>query len=198
MQLGFHVEQLLGFRLGELEDRDTRRAGHDLGDDLLVHFHLHVGFAFAPRGFLLFALGFQLLLAVTQFCGLLEVLLLDGFVLLGRHLGDLRVKILELGWGSQALDPQPRTGLVDKIDRLVRQVTVLDVACGQFGGGLQRAIGDGHVMMVLIPRTQTLENLDCLGNRRLMDLNRLETAFQRRVLFDVLAVFLGRGRANGL
>ena len=99
VQLGFHVEQLLGFRLGELEDRNTRRAGHDLGNDLLVHFHLHVGFAFAPRGFLLFALGFQLLLAVAQFCSLLEVLLLDGFVLLSRHLGDLRVKILELGWG---------------------------------------------------------------------------------------------------
>ena len=77
----------------------------------------------------------QLLLVVAQLGGLLEVLVLDSLVLLGGDLRDLLVKFLELGRGGQALDAQPRAGLVDQVDGLVGQVAVLDVAGRQLRGG---------------------------------------------------------------
>ena len=198
VQFGFHVEQFLGLGLSQLEHRDTGGGADDLGDHVLVHDHLDVGLAFAPGVFLLLAIGFQLLLLVAQFGGLLEVLTLDGLVLVGGDLGDLLVEFLELRRGGQALDAQACTGLIDQVDGLVRQVTVLDVPAGQLCGRLQRAIGDGHVVVVLVTGTQALQDLDGLGDGRLVHLNRLETAFQSRVLLDVLAVLVGGGGTNGL
>ncbi len=198
VEFGFHAHQLLGLRLRELEHRNARGLRNHLGDDVLVHDHLHVGFAFAPRGFLLLALGLQLLLLVAQLGGLLEVLVLDGLVLLFGQLGDLRVELLELRRGGQATDAQTRAGLIDQIDGLVGQMTVLDIPARQFGRRLQGAIGNRHVVVVLIAGTQALKDLDGLRDARLVHLNRLETTFQRRVLFDVLAVFVGGGGADGL
>ena len=198
VQLGLHAEQLLRLGLGELEHRNAGGRGDHLGDHILVHDHLDIGLALAPRGFLLLALRFQLLLVVAQLGGLLEVLVLDSLVLLGGDLRDLLVKFLELGRGGQALDAQPRAGLVDQVDGLVGQVAVLDVAGRQLRGGLQRAVGDGHMVVVLVARAQALEDLDGLRDCRLMHLNRLETTFQRRVLLDVLAVLVGGGGADGL
>ena len=68
---------------------------------------------------------------------------------------------------------------------LVGQVAVLDVAGRQLRGGLQRAVGDGHVVVVLVARAQALEDFDGLRDCRLMHLNRLETTFQRRVLLEI-------------
>ena len=198
MQLRLHAEQFLGLGLSQLEHRDTGGGADDLGDHVLVHDHLDVGLAFAPGVLLLLAIGFQLLLLVAQFGGLLEVLALDGLVLVGGDLGDLLVEFLELRRGGQALDAQACTGLIDQVDGLVRQVTVLDVPAGQLCGGLQRAIGDGHVVVVLVTGTQALQDLDGLGDGRLVHLNRLETTFQSRVLLDVLAVLVGGSGTNGL
>ena len=198
MQLGFHIEQLLGLSLGQLEHRNTGGGADDLGDHVLIHDHLDVGLAFAPGIFLRLALGFQLLLVVAQFGGLLEVLALDGLVLVGGDLSDLVVKLLELGRCGQTLDAQAGTGLVDQIDGLIRQVAILNIAAGKLCGRLQRTIGDGHVMVVLVARTQALQDFNGLGDGRLMHLDRLESAFQRRVLLDVLAVLVGGGGADGL
>ena len=82
---------------------------------------------FTPRRFLLLAFGFQLLLLITQLSGLFEVLALDGLVLLFGKLGDLRVKFLKLRRSGQTTDAQTRTGLIDQIDGLVWQMTVLNV-----------------------------------------------------------------------
>ena len=54
------------------------------------------------------------------------------------------------------LHPQPRTGLVDQVDRLVRQEPAGDVAVGQRGRRDQRGVGDPdavmHLVAVLRPR----------------------------------------------
>ena len=42
--------------------------------------------------------------------------------------------------------------------------------------GDQRAIGDGHAVMGLVPVTQPLEDLDGVRDRRLRHLDRLEPA----------------------
>ena len=53
-------------------------------------------------------------------------------------------------------------------------------------------------MVRLVAVAQALEDLDGLIGRRLVDRNRLEAALKRRVLLDVLAVFVERGRADDL
>ena len=77
-------------------------------------------------------------------------------------------------------------------------MTVLNVTTRQLGRGLQRAVGDRHMVVVLVTGTQALKDLNGLGNARLMHLDRLETTFESRILLDVLAVLVSGGSANGL
>ena len=48
------------------------------------------------------------------------------------------------------LHPQPRRGLVDQVDGLVRQEAAGDVAVGQRGRGDQRGVGDAHAVVHLV------------------------------------------------
>lgn len=89
-------------------------------------------------------------------------------------------------------------GLVDEVDRLVRQEPVADVAVGQLGRGHQRTVGDRDAVVGLVAVAQALEDLDRVAERRLGDLDRLEAALERGVLLQVLAVFVERRRADGL
>ena len=127
MQFGFHVEQLLGFGLRELHDRNARGGGDDFGDHVLVHDHLHVGAAFMPGGFLIFELVLQAFEIVAHGGGLFEVLILDGLFLFGADLGDLGFELFEFGRRGESLDAQARTGFIDQVDGLVGQATVLNV-----------------------------------------------------------------------
>ena len=52
--------------------------------------------------------------------------------------------------------------------------------------------------MLLVLRTQALQNLDGLVDRGWFDNDRLEPSLQRRILLDVLAVLVHRGRADDL
>src|SRR5690606_37801529 len=95
-------------------------------------------------------------------------------------------------------DAHARACLVDQVDRLVRQVPVVDVPVGQGRGGDQCRVGDRHPVVRLVAVPQTLEDLDGVLERRLAHLDRLEAALQRGVLLDVLAVLLERGRTDRL
>ena len=57
-------------------------------------------------------------------------------------------------------------------------------------------IGNLHTVMGFILFLQAAQNSDGVFNRRLIDKHFLEAAFKRSVLFDVLAVFVERRRAN--
>ena len=52
--------------------------------------------------------------------------------------------------------------------------------------------------MGLVFRTQTLQDLNRFIDGRCIDLYSLETAFERRVFLDVLAVLVHRRRADAL
>src|SRR5690606_24543283 len=95
-------------------------------------------------------------------------------------------------------DTHPGAGLVDQVDRLVRQEPVVDIAVGQGGGGDQGTIGDGDPVMRLVTVAQTLQDVDGVLDGRLADLHRLEAAFQGGILLDVLAVLVEGGGADGL
>ena len=89
-------------------------------------------------------------------------------------------------------------GLVDQVDRLVRQEAVGDVADRQVGGGLERLVGDLELVVLLVALADAVQDLDRLLERRLLDHDRLEAALQGGVPLDVLAVLVERGRADAL
>ena len=89
-------------------------------------------------------------------------------------------------------------GLVDQVDRLVRQVAVRDVADGQVGGGADGLVRDLDLVVLLVARTEPEQDLDRLLERGLLDHHRLEAALEGGVALDVLAVLVERGRADAL
>jgi len=89
-----------------------------------------------------------------------------------------------------------RAGFVDHVDRLVRQLAVVDVARGQFHRRLDRLGGVFELVIILEIGLEALEDLDGVGNRRLVDVDLLESAHQRAVFLEILPVFLVGGRAD--
>src|SRR6185437_11628103 len=111
--------------------------------------------------------GEQRLLAVPKRGGLLEVLRVDRRFLLPAHFGDAFVELTKVRWRRHAANAHARSGLVDEVDRLVRQEPVGDVAVGQAGCCHQGRIGDRHSVVRLVPVAQSLEDLDGVRNGRL-------------------------------
>ena len=91
-----------------------------------------------------------------------------------------------------------RGGLVDEVDRLVRQVPVGDVADRQVGGGLDRLVRDRDLVVLLVALADAHQDVDGLLERRLLDHDRLEAALEGGVALDVLAVLVERRRADAL
>ena len=140
----------------------------------------------------------QLLLLVAEPAGLLEALRLDRFLLLLLHLRDLVLELLVVGRRLHALDAQAGPGLVDEVDGLVGQVAVGDVAVGEVGRGDERLVGDGDPVVRLVAVAEALQDLDGVGDGRLVDLDLLEAPLEGGVLLEVLAVLVERGGADGL
>ena len=109
---------------------------------------------------------------------------------------DAPFDFVDLGRHRVDLDLQPRGGLVDQVDRLVRQEAVGDVALGKRGGGDDRRVGDAHAVVDLVALLEAAEDGDRVGHVGLADQHRLEAALEGGVLFDVLAVLVERGRAD--
>ncbi len=198
VQLVLHAEQSSGLLLGQLVDRDAGPVRQDLGDLLVVDLAHDVEVARLPLLLPLRLLAEQLLLLVAQLRGSLEVLRVDRGLLVPAHLGDPLVEVTQVWRSGHPADAHAGTGLVDEVDRLVRQEAVGDVPIGQRGRGDQRRVGDRHAVVRLVAVAQSLEDLDGVRQRRLADLDRLEPALERGVLLQVLAVLVERGRADRL
>ena len=61
-----------------------------------------------------------------------------------------------------------------------------------------RRIGDAHAVVLLVLVLQAAQDRDRVLDRRLADEDRLEAPGERGVLFDVLLVFVERGRADAV
>src|SRR5699024_8099223 len=141
-----------------------------------------------PLLLLLGTLLAELALLVAEAGGLLEVLCVDRRLLLAADVGDALVDLTQTLRGGHALDAHAGAGLIDEVDGLVREETVVDVAVGQVRGGGEGTVGDGHAVVRLVAVAQTLEDLDGQLDGGLRDLHRLETTLESGVLLDVLAV----------
>src|SRR5215510_3590400 len=96
------------------------------------------------------------------------------------------------------LGSQFRGGLVNQVNRLIGQEPVGDVAAPEHGGGDQRRVLDPNAVMHLVTLLQPAQDRYRVLDRRLLDLDWLETAFERGVLLNVFAVFVERRRADAV
>jgi len=140
----------------------------------------------------------QLLFLLPELLGLLEVLFLDRQLFVLAGLGDLFFDGLVVGGSRHAPDTQAAACLVYQVDRLVGKVAVGDVTIGQVGSSDHGLVGDRHTMVGLVPVTQALQDLDRVGQRWLLNLDRLEPPLESSVFFEVLAVLVERRSAYGL
>ena len=127
-----------------------------------------------------------------------------GRLVVDRRLDRLAPLALNVGEGRGQLaqgvrfvgrpHADPRTGLVQQVDRLVREVAVRDVAFGQLDAGLERLLGVTDVVVPLVVRGDAAQDLQRLGPRGGLDHDALEPPLERGIAFDILAVLVeGRG-----
>ena len=126
------------------------------------------------------------------------IALLHERLLFDLHLGELALGGVHfLGHGVD-LDAQTAGGLVHEVDGLVGKEAVGDVAVRQLGRRNDGRVGDAHAVVDLVLLLQAAQDGDGVLNRRFGDQHRLETALQRGILLDVLAVLVQRGCADGV
>ena len=113
-------------------------------------------------------------------------------------LNDLAGDLIDFGRHRVDLGAEHRAGLIYKIDRLVRQKTVGDIAVGESCGGDQRLIGDPHPMKDLIPLLESPQDGDGILDRGRIDHHRLEPPLQGGILLDIEPVFIESGRADAV
>src|SRR5579875_292981 len=193
-----HVQQLLRFSFGQLQKWDSRPGGDNVGNLLRGHdrlFRLLLGFPLSlDLADLLRELGFLL----AQRCRLFELLVADGHLLVTPHLSQLPLHLF--AFGRQRAGPQanPRGGLVDEVDGLVRQVAIAYVAIGQLGRLIDRLLGDHQPVMLLVFGTQPAQDLDRLVDRGRIDDHGLEAPLQGGIALYVLSVLVHGGGAYAL
>ena len=175
-------EQIVADRLVRIAQARTAELdrGRHLLDRLVLPEHdpLEIGFQAGER---LGVVGRDRLGRNPRHCGD------HGLDLLGRD--DLLALVLH----HQHLH---RAGLVDDVDRLVGQLAIVDVARRQFHRRLDRGRRVPDVMMRLIGGAQARQDRDRILDRRFVDVDLLEPAQQRAVLFEMVAELLVGGGAD--
>ena len=112
------------------------------------------------------------------------------------ELRDAALDLVDFARHAFEFHRQAAGGFVDQVDGFVGQEAVGDVALRKLGGGDEGGVFDFHVVMRFVARFQAAEDGDGVVDRWLADVDRLEAAFEGGIFFDVLAVFVERGRAD--
>ena len=122
-------------------------------------------------------------------------LLLEGDAF-DLELADPARDDVDLGRHGVDLDAKTARGLVDEVDGLVGEEAARHVAVRQHRGSDQRRVLDAHAVVDLVALLQPAQDRDRVGDRRRLDDDGLETALERGVLLDVLAVLVERRGAD--
>ena len=94
--------------------------------------------------------------------------------------------------------PDARARLVEKVDRLVGEEAVLDVARREDYGAHERLVADVHVVVLLEALLDAAQYRNRVLLARRIDLHGLEAALERLVGLHVLAVLVERRRADAV
>ena len=111
-------------------------------------------------------------------------------------LHDLAADVVQLSGHGVYLRADEGARLVHEVDGLVGEETVGYIPVGERRGGDESAVVDAHAVVDLVALLESAEDGYRVLNGRLVDGHGLETALERGVLFDVLAVLVERGRAD--
>ena len=103
---------------------------------------------------------------------------------------------VDFGGHRVDFDAQLTGGFVHQVDGFVGQETVGEIAVAEHRCADQRAVLDAHTVVHFVALFQATQNCDGVFDRRLADVDLLKATFERRILFDVLAVFVERGCTN--
>ena len=149
--------------------------------------------------------GIELILLLGNFLAQLCKPILRELVILFLKRGffdfqlhDLASQVVHFRRHGVHLRTDHGAGFVDEVDGLVRKETVRNVAVGQRRRRNQGIVMDAHAVKNFIAFLQTAENGNCVFDGRLIHHHRLESALQRRVLFNVLPVLVQRRGADAV
>ena len=114
------------------------------------------------------------------------------------ELDDAAVEFVHLLGFAVQLHFDAAGGFVNQINRFIGQEAVGNVAVAQLCGGNNGGVGNVDAVMDFIAFLQTAQDGNGVFHARFTDQYFLETAFECRVFFDVLAVFVQGGRADAM
>ena len=135
-------------------------------------------------------LFFRVFLCVPERSRFFKILRLDRTFFFQPDTFNFLLDLFNIGWARHRIDAGARPGFIHDVDGLVRKKAAGDVTIRKSDRGLERFIGEFCLVVRLIFRTQTFQNLDCFIHRGRIDFYRLEAAFERGVLLDVFTVLV--------
>ena len=181
---------LLGL-LFDLQLFDLLFEGANAGDEIFFFFPVgleRVGFL---ANFGEFFLDDRETLARVRVVFFLQRLLLDF------QLRGFAFELIDVSGQGIDLDAQRGGRFVDQVDGLVGQEAVGDVAVRERGRGDDGRVFDAHAVMHFVFFLQAAKDRDGVFDVGFADENDLEAALESRIFFDVLAIFVERGGADG-
>ena len=146
-------------------------------------------------GIILFDKRILILLHLRQ---TVKVTVSNQFLHLLIHPVDLQQHLFQLHRSIGSGESGFGSSLIDQVDRLIRQIAVIDISGGKLHRRLHSGRGDHHLMVFLVFSLDALQNSDRLLLGRFLHRHRLESSLQRRVLLDVFAVFGDGGGSDQL
>ena len=189
LQVFFEVEQFLGFFLLQAIQRDAGPIRDDVHHLILSHRNAFFVTLLTPLFEHLLALRAELLLLITEVGGFFKFLVTRSVFLFFDHAVDFDLDGIDVGRDVQRTDTCASSGLIHHVNRLVRQVPRGDVAMRKTDRGFDGRIRILALMVLLVLVTDAAKDQHRIFGRRIVDFDGLETAFEGRILFDVLAIF---------
>ena len=197
VQFFFDAQEFLRLFFFDRSDRHTSPAAYHVLDVLPTDY--------AGGGFIevvFFAKSTQVFALLAFFvrveARLLELVVRDGVL---HAVDDELDALLDFGqlFGQRGLAQlHAGAGLVDQIDGLVGKEAVRNIAVRMRHGEVDSVVGVGDGVELLIALFDSEQNLDRIRLVGRRNLDGLEAAFERAILFDRLAIFGGRGCADAL
>ena len=126
------------------------------------------------------------------------VVLLGKRRLLNFKLHDAAGNFVELRGHGIHFRANHRARFIHKVDCLIRQEAVRNIAVGKRSRSDECVVVDLHAVVYLIAFLQAAQNGNGVLHRRFIHHHRLEAAGKRGVLFDVFAVFVERRCADAV
>ena len=154
--LALDCEQTLHLPLFHALERDARPLRNDVENIFFIH--LHPLFLARRAPFLKHSLQpfLGMFFLVAHGGGAFKILVLNGALFLGLDVLDVGLEPFDFGRAGHRADARARAGFIHQVNRFVRQVSIGDIAVGQFHRSLDSHVGELGLVVVLVLGPQPL------------------------------------------